>query len=89
VGRLDDVLVMANGEKVVPAPMENVIIASPVIMGAIIFGRERNQVGVLIEPNHNYAMDPTDEKQLEQFRNLIWPVIEEANRVSSNFHQTF
>lgn len=89
MGRLDDVLVMANGEKVVPAPMENVIIASPVIMGAIIFGRERNQVGVLIEPNHNYAMDPTDEKQLEQFRNLIWPVIEEANRVSSNFHQTF
>ncbi|KAJ7865170.1 putative aminoadipate reductase [Mycena olivaceomarginata] len=89
VGRLDDVLVMANGEKVVPAPMENVIIASPFIMGAIIFGRERNQVGVLIEPNHNYAMDPTDEKQLEQFRNLIWPVIEEANRNAPAFARIY
>ncbi|KAJ7683143.1 hypothetical protein B0H17DRAFT_1205376 [Mycena rosella] len=79
VGRLDDVLIMANGEKAVPGPMEDVIMASPAIMGAVMFGRERNQVGVLIEPNPHYKPDPEDEQQLAKFRNLIWPVIEEAN----------
>ncbi|KAF8215632.1 putative nonribosomal peptide synthetase [Mycena galopus ATCC 62051] len=89
VGRLDDVLIMANGEKTVPGPMEDMIMASPFIMGAVMFGRERNQVGVLIEPNHHYAMDPTDEQQLVKFRNLIWPVIEEANENAPAFARIY
>ncbi|KAF8215590.1 acetyl-CoA synthetase-like protein [Mycena galopus ATCC 62051] len=89
VGRLDDVLIMANGEKTVPGPMEDVMMASPFIMGAVMFGRERNQVGVLIEPNHHYAMDPTDEQQLVKFRNLIWPVIEEANENAPAFARIY
>ncbi|KAJ7686385.1 hypothetical protein B0H17DRAFT_1160660 [Mycena rosella] len=71
VGRLDDVLIMANGEKTVPGPMEDTIMASPAIMGAVMFGRERNQVGVLIEPNPQYKLDPEDEQQLAKFRNWI------------------
>ncbi|KAJ6457233.1 acetyl-CoA synthetase-like protein [Mycena sanguinolenta] len=78
VGRLDDVLIMANGEKTVPTPMEDVLVTSPFITGAVIFGRERNQVGVLIEPNQNYQLDPTEEQQLIKYRNLIWPVIAPA-----------
>jgi long-subunit acyl-CoA synthetase (AMP-forming) len=72
VGRLDDVLIMANGEKTVPGPMEDAMIASPFIMGAVMFGRERNQVGVLIEPNPQYKLDPSDEQQVARFRNKIW-----------------
>jgi long-subunit acyl-CoA synthetase (AMP-forming) len=63
---------MANGEKTVPGPMEDIMLGSPLIMGAIIFGRQRNQVGVLIEPKTQYKVDPTDEQQVETFRNLIW-----------------
>ncbi|KAJ6491913.1 acetyl-CoA synthetase-like protein [Mycena sanguinolenta] len=89
VGRLDDVLIMANGEKTVPGPMEDVMGASRFISGAVMFGRERNQVGVLIEPNHNYHLDPTDEEQLVQYRNLIWPVVVEANEVAPAFAQIY
>ncbi|KAF7378108.1 Acetyl-CoA synthetase-like protein [Mycena sanguinolenta] len=89
VGRLDDVLIMANGEKTVPGPMEDVLGASPFIAGAVMFGRERNQVGVLIEPNHKYELDPTDEKQLGKYRNLIWPVVAEANAIAPAFAQIY
>ena len=89
VGRLDDVLIMANGEKAVPGPMEDVMGASPFVTGAVMFGRERNQVGVLIEPNHDYQLDPTDEEQLVKYRNLIWPVVVEANEVGFRFQSRF
>ncbi|KAJ7496484.1 putative aminoadipate reductase, partial [Mycena latifolia] len=87
VGRLDDVLIMANGEKTVPGPMEDIMMASPFITGAVMFGRERNQVGVLIEPSPK--LDPKDEQQLEKFRNLIWPVIEEANEDAPAFGRIY
>jgi long-subunit acyl-CoA synthetase (AMP-forming) len=63
---------MANGEKTVPGPMEDIIMSSPYIRDAVMFGRERNQVGVLVEPNVQYKMDPKDEKKVAQFRDVIW-----------------
>ncbi|KAJ7622608.1 putative aminoadipate reductase [Mycena polygramma] len=89
VGRLDDVLIMANGEKTVPGPMEDIMMASPLIAGAIMFGRERNQVGVLIEPNPRYELDTEDDQQVAKFRNLIWPVIEEANENAPAFARIY
>ncbi|KAJ7277843.1 male sterility protein-domain-containing protein [Mycena rebaudengoi] len=89
VGRLDDVLIMANGEKTVPGPMEDIIMSSPYIRGAVMFGRERNQVGVLVEPNVQYKMDPKDEKKVAQFRDVIWPVIEEANENAPAFARIY
>ncbi|KAK7007684.1 acetyl-CoA synthetase-like protein [Favolaschia claudopus] len=89
VGRLDDVLVLANGEKAVPGPMEDIMMASPFIIGAVMFGRERNQVGVLIQPHPNHAVDPSDEKQIAKFRNLVWPVVEAANEISPAFARIY
>ncbi|KAJ7656834.1 putative aminoadipate reductase, partial [Mycena polygramma] len=89
VGRLDDVLIMANGEKTVPGPMEDIMIASPLIAGAVMFGRERNQVGVLIEPSPLHKVDTEDDHQVAKFRNLIWPVIEEANEDSPAFARIY
>ncbi|KAJ7625698.1 putative aminoadipate reductase, partial [Roridomyces roridus] len=89
VGRLDDVLIMANGEKTVPGPMEDVMMSSPHIRGAIMFGRERNQIGVLIEPHPQQKVDPSDEKQVAEFRNLIWPVIQEANENAPSFARIY
>ncbi|KAF8215612.1 acetyl-CoA synthetase-like protein [Mycena galopus ATCC 62051] len=89
VGRLDDVLIMANGEKTVPGPMEDIMLASQFITGAVVFGRERNQIGVLIEPAQQYEIDPTDEQQVLNFRNLIWPVIEQANENAPAFSRIF
>ncbi|KAJ7760072.1 putative aminoadipate reductase [Mycena maculata] len=89
VGRLDDVLIMANGEKTVPGPIEDILMASSFIRGAIMFGRERNQIGVLVEPNPQHTVHPSDENQLANFRNLIWPSIEEANANSPAFARIY
>ncbi|KAJ7785171.1 putative aminoadipate reductase [Mycena maculata] len=89
VGRLDDVLIMANGEKTVPGPMEDIMMSSPFIRSATMFGREHNQVGVLVEPSPQFKFDPSDEKQLANFRNLIWPSIEEANENSPAFARIY
>lgn len=75
VGRLDDVLIHASGEKTVPAPMETLIGSSPFVSGVCVFGRGRNQTGVLVEPRPNYAIDVTDDEQVAEFRNKIWYVV--------------
>ncbi|KAJ7641940.1 male sterility protein-domain-containing protein, partial [Roridomyces roridus] len=62
---------------------------SPYIRGAIMFGRERNQIGVLIEPHPQQKVDPSDEKQLAEFRNLIWPIIQEANENAPSFARIY
>lgn len=69
MGRLDDVLILASGENVVPAPLESVILSSPLVSGAVIFGRGRNQVGVLLEPAPGVVAN-----DVADFRNRIWYV---------------
>ncbi|KAF8834980.1 acetyl-CoA synthetase-like protein, partial [Paxillus ammoniavirescens] len=89
VGRIDDVIILASGEKTVPAPMEDIIGSSPLLNGVIMFGRERSQVGILIEPQPEYIVDTTDDKAIAEFRNKIWPVIEEANLTAPAFSRIF
>ncbi|KAG2117013.1 putative aminoadipate reductase [Suillus discolor] len=89
VGRLDDVLILSSGEKTVPAPMECIICANPSVSGAVIFGRGRNQVGILIEPRAGCEIDVDDEKQLAEFRNRVWPDIEDANKEALAFSRIF
>ncbi|KIJ16134.1 hypothetical protein PAXINDRAFT_76105 [Paxillus involutus ATCC 200175] len=82
IGRIDDVIFLASGEKIVPTPIESIIRSSlsPLVKAALMFGRERNQVGILIEPHPEHAIDVNDEKAVVEFRNKIWSVIEEANK---------
>ncbi|KAH7913622.1 putative aminoadipate reductase [Hygrophoropsis aurantiaca] len=89
VGRVDDVLILSSGEKTVPAPMEGVIGANPIVGGTAMFGRERNQVGILIEPRPGYEIDIDDQKQVAEFRNKIWPEVEEANKEAPSFSRIF
>ncbi|KAG2030449.1 hypothetical protein BDR03DRAFT_878261, partial [Suillus americanus] len=89
VGRIDDVLVLSSGEKTVPAPMESTICANPYVNGAVLFGRGRNQVGILIEPQAGCEFDVDDEKQLGEFRNRVWPDVEEANNEAPAFSRIF
>ena len=74
VGRADDVIMLASGEKTVPAPMEGIIGSSPFVQGVLMFGRERNQVGVLVEPRPEHVVDIQDDNAIAEFRNKIWYV---------------
>ncbi|KAG6878934.1 putative NRPS-like protein biosynthetic cluster [Termitomyces sp. T32_za158] len=89
VGRIDDVVIHSSGEKTVPAPMEDIVLSSPYVMGTVIFGRAHDQPGILIEPKEQYAIDIADQTQFAKFRNTLWSVIEEANKVAPAFSRIF
>ncbi|KAF8835574.1 putative aminoadipate reductase [Paxillus ammoniavirescens] len=89
IGRLDDVLILSSGEKTVPAPMETVIGINRFLSGICMFGRGHSQVGVLVEPRPEYAIDITDDKQVAEFRNKIWPEVKEANEEAPTFSRIF
>ncbi|KAE9406882.1 putative aminoadipate reductase [Gymnopus androsaceus JB14] len=89
VGRIDDVIIHSSGEKTVPAPMEAIISANPIVSAAIMFGRQRDQPGILLEPLPAYEVDVNDSAQVSKFRNQIWPAIEEANKVAPAFSRIF
>ena len=72
VGRRDDVIVLASGEKTVPAPMESIISSCPKVQGVVMFGRQRNQVGILIEPRPEYHIDTQDDQAVQDFRDQVW-----------------
>ena len=52
--------------------MESVIGTSRYVASVCAFGCGRNQVGILVEPRPEFAVDVKDEKQVAAFRNLIW-----------------
>jgi long-subunit acyl-CoA synthetase (AMP-forming) len=86
---VDDVIILATGEKIVPGPTEGTLLAHPAVQGVIMFGRERNQAGLLVEPAEHRVFDPADENALIAFRNEIWPAVEEANRTAPAFGRVF
>ncbi|KAG6899435.1 hypothetical protein C0993_010310 [Termitomyces sp. T159_Od127] len=58
-------------------------------MGTIVFGRAHDQPGILIEPKDQYTIDITDQTQVAKLRNMLWSVIEEANKVAPAFSRIF
>ncbi|KAJ3740205.1 acetyl-CoA synthetase-like protein [Lentinula detonsa] len=89
VGRVDDVVVLTTGEKCVPAPMENSLLMSALIQGVVMFGRQRDQPGVLIEPSPSNEINVDDPKQVSTYRNKVWSIIEEANRLVPAYSRIF
>lgn len=56
----------------VPIQPENHIVTHPWITGAIVFGRGRQQVGLLVELHPDHAIPKGDEAALVELRNEIW-----------------
>ncbi|KAB5591027.1 L-aminoadipate-semialdehyde dehydrogenase [Ceratobasidium theobromae] len=82
VGRLDDQIILLNGEKTNPGPMEAEIVKSPLVQHAIMFGRERNQTGVLIELEGNVSGRCHNKEDRTKLIEEIWPYVEWANQTS-------
>lgn len=94
MGRLDDQIVLLNGEKTNPIPMgelifatgsvlftiwlaecvESEILRSPIIQYAAMFGRERNQTGVLIEITEDLKYKTQSQGGRVEIINQIWCV---------------
>ncbi|KAL1743880.1 hypothetical protein HDZ31DRAFT_64623 [Schizophyllum fasciatum] len=89
IGRKDDVIVHSTGEKTVPAPIEGVIVTSPLVRAVVMFGRGRDEAGILVEPVPGHQIDVDDEVQVAAYRNAIWPIVEEANRSAPAYSRIF
>ena len=75
IGRNDDMIVLATGEKIVPTILESMLSQSELVKAALAFGDGRFEIGVLLEPMEQLAPD-----NVERFKLLVWPIIQEANR---------
>ncbi|KAL8833479.1 MAG: hypothetical protein Q9170_004253 [Blastenia crenularia] len=71
-GRLDDIIVLSNGEKFNPVPSEAIITSHPLVSAALIVGQGRFQAALLIEPAKT-------DKSPSQLIDELWPTIEKAN----------
>ncbi|EJU02073.1 acetyl-CoA synthetase-like protein [Dacryopinax primogenitus] len=86
-GRADDQIMMSNGEKTNPGPMEGILNGNPNIRACLMFGRERTQVGVAIDPVEHVSI--TNDAELAEFHDLIWPDIEKANAFAPQHSRIF
>ncbi|KAJ5622177.1 NRPS-like enzyme [Penicillium herquei] len=75
-GRGDDIVVLSNGEKFNPIEAEKLIEAHPLISSAAIFGQDRFQAALLIQPKWDQVPSSWTPELL---RRTLWPVVENAN----------
>lgn len=80
VARIDDTIVLVNGEKFNPLAMEGTIRSNKNVKEAVVFGAGRPYLGILIIPADRWAGKSQDEA-LE----AIWPVVESANQSADSF----
>ncbi|KAF7783293.1 hypothetical protein Agabi119p4_2669 [Agaricus bisporus var. burnettii] len=77
IGRLDDVVVLSTAANIVPGPIEAIMLNSPLIDGAIVFGRGHDRPGILIEPRSYQQFESPE--TTHEFCDLIWAQVERAN----------
>lgn len=79
--RTEDIIVLANNEKVWPIPMESIIAEDPLVAGALVVGNGRPEVILLVEPRPSPEVDRMTKKE---FIDAIWPRVAYANGTSPN-----
>ncbi|KAI9375907.1 hypothetical protein BJX61DRAFT_548427 [Aspergillus egyptiacus] len=73
VGRNDDTIVLATGEKVQPQILEGLPGQCESVKTAIVFGEHQFEIGVLVQPATELAPAAYD-----AFKEQIWPIVLEA-----------
>ncbi|KAL4903515.1 hypothetical protein BDW74DRAFT_186131 [Aspergillus multicolor] len=74
-GRTDDLIVLANGEKVVPRVLESLLCEDEHVKAAVAFGEGHFQIGIIVEPAQGVTLD-----KVEAFKLSLWPAIVEAGK---------
>ncbi|KAI9363163.1 hypothetical protein BD770DRAFT_440387 [Pilaira anomala] len=77
-GRADDVLVMSNGEKTNPLPMEEVIRTNPLVSNCTVIAEGRERAAALIELNFEFAKDYCLETVFEKVHESVVKANEDA-----------
>jgi len=82
-GRADDLIVLSNGEKINPIPMEYMINAHPAVKAALIIGEYRFSASLLVELQDTKT--PRSEEERHERLDEIWSVVESANKIAPGF----
>lgn len=85
-GRLDDVIVLSNGEKLNPVTLEKIVEDNPAVNRALLVGQARFQSALLIEPVwevYETDFDRNEQKVID----AIWPAVQAANRTVPDYGQ--
>lgn len=80
IARLDDTIVLMNGEKFNPVMMEGKIRSNKNVTEVVVFGAGRAHLGMLLIPAAGLATR-TNQETLD----TIWPVVELANKSADAF----
>lgn len=83
--RSDDVIVFLHGEKINPIAYESNISKHPDVSAALMFGQQRFEPGLLIDPVESKRPMTAIEKA--EFIQRIWPSVEYANSLSPGYAQ--
>ncbi|GIK05627.1 putative NRPS-like protein biosynthetic cluster [Aspergillus viridinutans] len=83
-GRLDDVIVLSNGEKLNPVSLEKVVEGHPSVRRALVVGQCRFQTCLLIEPAIDDHAENIDERD---FVDMVWPLVQIANKTVPRYGQ--
>ncbi|OIW26213.1 acetyl-CoA synthetase-like protein [Coniochaeta ligniaria NRRL 30616] len=75
-GRVDNVIVFSNGEKLNPVTIEDMVSAHPGLKGALVVGQGRFQAAMILEPAS--LLTNADEK--EKLIDDVWHLIQQANK---------
>jgi thioester reductase-like protein len=82
-GRADDLIVLSNGEKINPIPMENLIKSHPQVRSALMVGEYRFIPSLMVEMNDGKV--PRTAEEQRGSLNEIWPTVQEANKIAPAF----
>ncbi|UKZ52330.1 putative NRPS-like protein biosynthetic cluster [Trichoderma virens] len=80
IARLDDTIVLVNGEKFNPVMMEGKIRSNKNVAEVVVFGAGRAHLGMLLIPAAALA-----DRATEEILDTIWPVVELANQTADAF----
>lgn len=80
LGRADDLLVLATGEKVLPRLLELAVANDPLVRDAVAFGDGRFNVGLIVEAG--IAVDVGNPVQVAAYVAAIWPSVEAGNELT-------
>ncbi|KAK6086972.1 male sterility protein [Seiridium cupressi] len=80
IARLDDTIVLVNGEKFNPVVAEGKIRSSRLVTEAVVFGAQQPYLGILIVPSQ-----VTTGKSPAEVLEIIWPVVDAAQEGSDSF----
>ena len=75
-GRVDNIIVFSNGEKLNPVTIEEIVMCHPKIKGVLVVGSMRFQPALLVEP----TSPPKDKQEELMLLDNIWPLVVKANK---------